>query len=248
MSFAEYARLRHPTPYVLRLARGEARLVVFGVRHGSDPADPMLADLERAFDEVAPAMALHEGTPPTLEALRETAIRKHCEAGLVCFLAARAGVPLASLDLPIHEEAKLLAARLGPGDALVFLVARQLASFNRKSARMDMPTYFAEFFELIGPALGLPGLDWPRVEAEHRRVFGAPLERRAVTSELTDPLRRELTTQRIATWSNRLRDRYVLGYLLDAVAEHGRVFAAIGVTHAVMLEPALWAAGLAAAR
>jgi hypothetical protein len=49
----------------------------------------------------------------------------------------------------------------------------------------------------------------------------------------------ELPTQRIARRSNRLRDEYMLGRLLRAVAAHQRVFATVGVSHAVMLEPAL---------
>ena len=48
-----------------------------------------------------------------------------------------------------------------------------------------------------------------------------------------------LPTQRIARWSNRRRDEYMLRRLLAAVREHRRVIATVGVTHAVMLEPAL---------
>jgi hypothetical protein len=55
-------------------------------------------------------------------------------------------------------------------------------------------------------------------------------------------MRDELITQRIARLSNRLRDEHMLGRLRAAVAEHGRVFATVGVSHAVMLEPALVAA------
>ena len=52
----------------------------------------------------------------------------------------------------------------------------------------------------------------------------------------------DLPTQRIARWSNRRRDEYMLDRLLDAFHVHRRVFATVGVTHAVMLEPALRAA------
>ena len=42
--------------------------------------------------------------------------------------------------------------------------------------------------------------------------------------------------------SNRLHDEHMLDHLIDALAQHERVFATVGVTHAVMLEPALLAA------
>jgi hypothetical protein len=146
LSFAEYAAIRHPTPYVVDLARGDARLVVFGGRHSSDPADPMFEQIDAAFAALAPAFALHEGTPPAVELDREIAIRRHGEAGLVRRLAARAGIETASMDIPLPNEARLLGRELSRSEALVYLVVRQLASFNRKTARMDYDGYFSDFF------------------------------------------------------------------------------------------------------
>jgi len=239
LSFAEYAAIRHPTPYVVDVHRGEARLVLFGVRHSADPTDPMFAEIEAEFAALAPLFALHEGTPPAIEADREVAIRRHCEAGLLRYLAARAGIATASMDIPLPEEARLLRATVPAGEALVYLVVRQLASFNRKTARVDFAGYFGDFFALIAPGLGLTAIDWPLVEREHLRVMGHALEARRVTALQTDPMRDALPTQRIARLSNRLRDEHILRRLLAAWQGHARVFATVGVSHAVMLEPAL---------
>jgi hypothetical protein len=243
MTFPEYAAIRHATPYVVDARRNGARLLLFGGWHSSDPALPMFDQIATAFAQLAPELALHEGTPPHPEPDREIAIRRHGEAGLVTHLAARAGIATASMDIPLAEEARLLRHELAQGEALVFLVVRQLASFNRKTARMDFDGYFGDFFDLIAPALDLPVIDWPLIEREHLRVVGRPLAARSVTGHETDPLRDELATQRIARLSNRLRDEHMLRRLLEALAEHRRVFATVGVTHAVMLEPALLAAG-----
>jgi len=242
LSFAEYAAMRHPTPFVVDVARGGTRLLLFGGLHSSDPADPMFDQIEAAFLNLSPAFALHEGTSPHLEADRELSIRKHGEAGLVRYLAARAGIETASMDIPLAEEARLLRHKIGQRKALVFLVVRQLASFNRKTARMDFDAYFAEFFDRIAPALDLAAIDWPLIETAHRRVLGRPLSARRVTAIETDPLRDDLPTQQIARLSNRLRDEYMVRRLIEALAAHHRVFATVGVTHAVMQEPALLAA------
>jgi hypothetical protein len=239
LSFAEYAAIRHPTPYVLDLSGARGRLVLFGGRHTSDPADPMFESIARLFANLAPAFALHEGTPPQVEPNREIAIRRHGEAGLVRHLAAGAGIETASMDIPLADEARLLRRELSLDAALVFLVVRQLASFNRKTARMDRAAYFAEFFATIGPPLGLPAIEWARVEQAHERVLGRPLVADAVSAHETDPTADALPTQRIARRSNRLRDEHMLRELIDAVAVHRRVFAAVGVSHAVMLERAL---------
>lgn len=243
LTFAEYAAIRHTTPYVVDVRRDEARLVLFGGSHSSDPDLPMFEQIEAAFAELAPELALHEGTPPHPEPDREIAIRRHGEAGLVTHLAARAAIATASMDIPLAEEARLLQHELPQGEALVFLVVRQLASFNRKTARMDFDGYFGDFFDLIAPPLELAAIDWPLIEREHRRVVGHPLVARRVTGHETNPMRDDLLTQRIARRSNRLRDEHMLRRLLDGLAEYRRVFAVVGVTHAVMLEPALRAAG-----
>jgi len=242
LTFAEYAAIRHATPYVVDVQRDGARLLLFGGWHSSDPAQPMFEQIEAAFGQLAPAFALHEGTPPHPEPDREIAIRRHGEAGLVTHLAARAGIATASMDIPLAEEARLLRRELSEGEALVFLVVRQLASFNRKTARMDFDGYFGDFFDLIAPALELAAIDWPLIEREHLRVVGHPLEARRVTGHETNPMRDDLVTQRIARRSNRLRDEHMLHHLLEALVEYRRVFAVVGVTHAVMLEPALRAA------
>jgi len=245
MSFAEYAAIRHPTPYLVDVGRDGARLVLLGGHHSSDPAHPIFGEIDAAFARLAPTFVLHEGTPPAVEPEREIAIRRHGEAGLVRYLAARGGIGTESMDIPLAEEAALLHRRFGPEDALVFLVVRQLASFNRKTARMDLDAYFGDFFETIAPALELASIEWPLIEAAHARLLGRPLVAAQVTGLETNPMRDELATQRIARWSNRQRDEYMLRRLLDACRRHPRVLATVGVTHAVMLEPAL-RAGLAA--
>jgi hypothetical protein len=103
---------------------------------------------------------------------------------------------------------------------------------------MDFDRYFADFFALIGPALEI-AVDWPLIEREHARLLKRRLVPRSVTAVETDPMRDELPTQRISRVSNQLRDEHMLEQLLAALAAHRRVFATVGVSHAVMLEPAL---------
>jgi hypothetical protein len=187
---------------------------------------------------VAVTLRLHEGTPPAVEPQREIAIRRHGESGLIRHLAARAGIETESMDIPLAEEARRLRREIGAGDALVFLVVRQLASYNRKSAPPDFDAYFADFFGLIAPALEME-IDWPRIECEHRRLLGRPLLAATITALQTDPMFDDLPTQRISRLSNRLRDEHMLRCMIDRMTAHSRVFATVGVSHAVMLEPAL---------
>ena len=200
----------------------------------------MFDQIEAAFSTLSPAFALHEGTPPHVEPEREIAIRRHGEAGLVRHLAARAGIDTASMDIPLAEEARLLRREIAQSEALVFLVVRQLASFNRKTARMDFDGYFGEFFDLIAPALDLAAIDWPL----HRGR--APARARASAGGAArDGASRRIRCTTICRRSGSRACRIACATsTCSAVCSmrwptHERVFATVGVSHAVMLEPAL---------
>ena len=242
LSYAEYAAIEHPVPYVVEFRGDHNRLLLFGSRHTSDPADPMFDELEQRFRSLKPSFALHEGTPPAIETQRDIAIRRHCEAGLIRHLAADCGIDTASMDIPLPVEAERLRRHVSRGDALVFLVVRQLASYNRKTLRMDFDGYFGDFFDLIAEPLGLGSIDWTLIGREHHRLLGRTLSPPAVTALDTDPLLNRTPLQRIASLSNRMRDEHMLRRLCETTRAHDCVFAAVGVSHAVMLEPALGAA------
>ena len=65
LTFAEYAAIRHATPYVVDVRRDGARLLLFGGWHSSDPALPMFDQIATAFAELSPEFALHEERPRT---------------------------------------------------------------------------------------------------------------------------------------------------------------------------------------
>ena len=118
------------------------------------------------------------------------------------------------------------------------LIQFQLSLAREARESLDLPASGRGTVRL-GDSLELVTLDWPLIQADHVRVLGRPLIAAQVTAIETNPMRDDLPTQRIARWSNRLRDERMLQQLLEALAAHRRVFASVGVTHAVMLEPAL---------
>jgi hypothetical protein len=231
-----YSPHDHPVPYVLDLRDGERRLVYFGARHTWDPSDPALRQLEERFAEARPCVVLNEGGEPDALDDRDQAIRYAGEAGLLRHLARAAGAHAANMDLPLTDEARWLAERHGREATLLFLVVRQLASYNAMRARPPLERYLADYVHDIGAALGWSGVAVTDVYTTYIRVFGEPLVPSQVAPELTDPVPQRWPTQRIARESSVLRDQRMAHTILDALERHGRVFAAAGVTHVVMQE------------
>src|SRR5688572_15630748 len=110
MTWSRYQKVRHVLPYVLDISSGNGRLVYVGSDHTNDPDSLSIATIRSFWPRVKPDVAFNEGGAPPTAASEEEAIRKNGEAGLVRFLAARDGVPVASLD-PTKSQ---LALRLNP--------------------------------------------------------------------------------------------------------------------------------------
>ncbi len=204
--------------------RGGA-LRVFGDRHETDPADPVFLDLERRVNGFDPTVFLVEGDLGTPHSDRARAI---ASGGFLCWLAGRRNVPCQSVDLPESEEARRLAKRHPPDEVLMFLVARVLAYFNGRPPDQRPPGDLVDWaVRRYRDALHLPAATASDVAATFERVLGRPWRPDELTTEIHDPRRSELATQRMSAESNALREPYIVERLLEATRGGARAFAVL---------------------
>lgn len=228
-------------PYrVLDLRRRQARLVVFGARHRTDPADPILTELEQRFVAVDPTEVMVEGAGPEPED-RDTAIRHGGENGLLCWLARQRRISCRSLDLPEAEEARRLMRRHPADEVLLFFVVRVLAYFNPRPVSQRPPGDLVAFaVARYAPLVGLPAATGPELlEETCRRALGRRWDPAAVTTAWHDPRNSDLLTQRMSRESNALREPYMLESMLGALRGGSRVLAVVGEGHLCDLAPTL---------
>ena len=111
MSFEEYVKKTHPTPYVLRLSAGKRRLIYFGPKHTYDPNDAETSQIEKWWLKLKPEVAFFEGANPEASSAivqsREE-ISKNGEPSFVLFLADKDNVPVNSLEPAQRPEIALL--------------------------------------------------------------------------------------------------------------------------------------------
>lgn len=242
MSWDEYSRLELSWPYVLRLASpGGGELFYFGAAHTYDPADRQVADIEAAWRAFRPDIAFTEGGFPPFENSRDEAVRKHGEAGLVRFLAARDDVPTTTLDPSRAEEIAALTSNFSKDQIKLFFVLRGVSQFVRQhgSDRAD-----AEASRLLRIFAATPGLSGaPRSVAELQESFSRSFPGsgpyHTVPHEWFDPAAQHTLLNEIARASSDYRDRYVVDRLAAHVRSGRRVFAVMGGSHVVMQERAL---------
>lgn len=227
-------------PYrVLEHRRGDARLLVLGARHRTDPADPILEEIEQRFLALDPTEVMVEGAGPEPDD-RDTAIRHGGENGLLCWLARQHKIACRSLDLPEAEEARRLMSRHPAEEVLLFFVVRVLAYFNPRPPSQRPPGDLAAFaVARYAPLVGLPATSPEQLEPICRRALGRRWDPAAITTAWHDPRKVDLLTQRMSRESNALREPYMLESMLGALQGGSRVLAVVGEGHLCNLAPSL---------
>ena len=242
MTWEEYGAISHPYPYILRLGSTEGQLLYFGSRHVYDPADPLVAEIEKLWGEFAPTMALNEGgAPPVAETIQD-AVRQFGEAGLVRYLAARDKVPVMSLEPTPVEEVATLLPYYSREQIKLFYVLRQIPHYRQATLSIPLKERVEEDLGVMAALYDLPGA--PRTLGEIQELCDRLLPDVARWSDVPqsyfDPVRETARfTNDISRRLSNLRDEHMVDLLVREVRQGARVFAVVGGSHVVMQEPGL---------
>jgi hypothetical protein len=243
MSFEEYARIEHESPYLLRLKRGSGELLYFGCTHLHDPADPQVARIETAWHEFRPTLLLYEGPPHDPPDDLRAAIPTQGEGAVVRRLAARAGIPARSFD---PDEATQVAGLRRQGysseEVVLWLALRQVVHERRNHSGAALDARMREVFDHYRHVPGLETMPTTieDFDARVRARFPELTTWRSVPESWLDP------AVEPPAWPNafsrrlqELRDRHMIAQIESALRHDHRVFAIAGSSHVVMQEPAL---------
>jgi hypothetical protein len=244
MSFEEYAKKRHPVPYILKLSSGKGRLLYFGARHVFGSNDPELTQIERQWAKFKPEVAFFEGADPeSTPTAAKSRDEVRAESSLVVFLAARDNVPVYSLEPRQRDEITLLLKSYSPEEVKVFYVLRQIPQFRSGTHTESIETYTGNVLRWLSSKPELKGA--PRTVAELKdscaRLFPQLADWRDVPQAWFDPVPTPPPTylNDVSRRLSELRDRHMLTLLSAQVVQGKRVFAVVGASHVVMQERAL---------
>ena len=241
MSWDDYICQPRNAPYVLELDSGRGRLIYYGAFHKVDPAHPQFEDIEQKWEKFQPTLAYCEGNIWPLEESRAMAIRKHGEQGLLTYLAARDGIPIACIDPPLVDQAKFLRTYFAPHFIKIYYVLRQAAvnrmlkkdrhdlryvsrllrSFSRINSYNIFPANMVEFENMVCTLF--PDLDgWQDIPFSY---FHNPN-----TGGFLFSIHRKL---------NEYRDQIMIRKVIAALKKGYRVFVVVGRSHVVIQEAIL---------
>ena len=232
----------HERPYVYELKTANGSTLVYGAEHTKDPSDPQINDIRQRWGVFDPTVALVEGRMGFLPPLVANPVRQFGESGLVYGLARDDGSLVYTWEPPLGKEIAEIAFILEdhPKERVaMFYVLRPYFS-NLRHGRPANPEAFVE--EYLKKRTKWPGLentlkDVAAVDAIWQRDFP---DRDWRDESDQDGLPGYLGE--IAKRSNVARDEHLTRVIIYLVGQGHRVFAVMGSSHAVKIEPALRAA------
>lgn len=251
LTYKQYAKLRHGVPYVLEFKVGSGALLMYGSRHVFDPADALIADIEKEWKAFKPTAAFNEGGDPPSEKELKTAVERWGEAGLVRHLAARDEVEVATFEPKDVDEVAYLRKKHGAEQVKVFYVLRAHLTFRKTKHEETTEAFITRVLdEARWKRLGVDSgpRDLKELDAACGRLFKGLKDWREIPESYFDPTKDGQFTNDLANESGWFRDRHIFKLLVARAQKGERVFAVIGASHVPVQEPALKAALGAPAR
>ena len=241
LSYKQYGAIEHQNPYILEFKTASGMLLFYGAEHTVDPQNSQVADIENRWAEFKATVAYNEGgNPPTFDDLGE-AVRAYGEAGLVRFLAGRDQIPVATFEPPFEKEVEYLLKTYTAKQLKVFYALRQVTEERSREAPSSVDDRINSWLSRYLPEHGLK--DPPNTAAELgpacKELFPELTDWHQVPEEWFGPRKAGHYTNKLAGDSGDFRNRYIFRLLVDRVKRGDRVFAVIGSSHVVVLEPAL---------
>lgn len=243
MQFEDYRKLKHPTPYVYRLAGKGKELLYYGSSHRADPEDPMFVDIEKRFSEFDPDTALYEGeTGPVTARSKEEAIRSGGEAEFVAFLCSQHHIKALSATLPPPKEAELLTREFSKEEVFLYFVARGLGyrfRVGKKITRDFLEKGLSWYKKILGWKGFVFSLE--SLGKIHRQIVGRGLDLKdeGFWRDASNPTKDISVLNEIVRRSGDLRDEFTVNFIRGILKSYNRVFVVMGSSHARRQEPHL---------
>jgi hypothetical protein len=255
----QYARVKHPTPYLYTLGEGDNALCFVGAQHSTDPAHEQFSAIAEAFATQQPDIVLVEGTQglsgvaSTDRFIRqldfETAIRRGGESIFTVRHALERNVPWQCPEPTDQALMRHLLLELYTPDQLVaWYTLRILGQYHRREETMPFVGYVSPFLSYLAQATGWSpeqcSLEQALATAATVLGHSPNIYNRERAEEYTDPIpwpNRWETQSRfneITRAAIQYRDRTIVKRVTHQLAAGRRTLVVYGAGHAVMQEPA----------
>lgn len=252
MSFDEYSKVDHSTPYSFKVDDGHQYLYYFGANHSHDPENKQYKVL-RAFwidflekTQGKNCLVLVEGGKREICDSEEEAIYRGSEASFVTYLASKENIETFSPEPSEKLKFEELAKHFGKEEIVFYHFARMAHQWN-KIPELKRP----DFYRYLGNSLSQEQKDssWGNFDfsVEHMIRLQKEMFNREFDThdekffyDVINPTTNFSKVNAISRFEDEgFRDSYILKEIEKFWNEGKNLFVIYGASHAIMHEPAI---------
>lgn len=251
MSFDDYNKVDHQTPYQYSIQKNQQILYYFGANHSRDPQDKqyeMMRKFWKEFlqktDHKKSVVFVEGGKRPVCDS-EDEAITKGAEAHFITYLAAKQNIDTFSPEPPEKFRLEELAKRFSKEEITYYDFARAALQWNRHHGnKPDFKEYVENFLKRNQKNSGWIDFDFSTnhmIELE-KKMFNRDFNENDMQFyyDVSNPTTTFCRINELSRFEDSsLRDGYILEQIEKYWNEGKNLFIVYGASHAVMHEPAV---------
>ena len=250
MTYEEYSKTRHKTPYTVSIKSGLNFLYYFGERHSFNPGDEQWVEVKEFWKDFLDTtkdtkrIVFIEGGIRPREESEEQSIIKHGGMGLATYLAQQEGIETYSPEPDETYERHELQKEFSKEHIQYYYFAGVVHQWGRKQEpKPDFEEYINRYLEDDKKESAWTDFDFSleAMKKIHRSLFQSAFDENDIDFfySVVNPVVQKTIVNQVSAMSSDIRDRYIVGEIKKYIANGYSIFAQFGCSHVVMQEPLL---------
>ncbi|KKR46018.1 MAG: hypothetical protein A3C63_00510 [Candidatus Zambryskibacteria bacterium RIFCSPHIGHO2_02_FULL_39_82] len=250
MSYDEYSKIQHETPYFYIFRSGGRLTYYFGSNHSHDPNHPQFNLLRKKWNEftsetraVKTVVIVEAHEIAKLEATMEESIIKHGESGAGAYLAYEFESLLIFGEPHNDKIIAHLLRNFSKEEILLWHVCQAIKFWQQHKMGRSIQEFLSNQTQKYRRLLNWPDLviSVELINTIYKKLFNRELniDNEKTLSEITTPVSIQSRINELSRSQSIYRNEYVLGQIEKYWSEGYNIFVIYGAGHAVMQEPAI---------
>lgn len=248
MTYDEYQKTEHETPYAISLKSSSNFLYYFGERHSFNPKDEQWIEAKKIWldflkqTENTKRIVFIEGGKRPHEIDEEQSILKHGGMGLATYLAQQSKIDTYSPEPDEKYERGELGKEFSREQIQYYYFARVVHQWGRKqNPKPNFEDYITHYLEGDKKESGWSDFDFSLVNMTkiHNDIFQTVFNQNDADffKSIVSPVVLKTMVNKVSRASSEIRDKFIVKEIQKYITKGYSIFAQYGCSHVVMQEP-----------
>lgn len=250
MTYEEYSKTQHKTPYTVVIQSGINFLYYFGERHSFNPNDEQWVEEKKFWKDFldktkdTKRIVFIEGGKRSYEENEKQSIITNGGMGLATYLAKQEGIETYSPEPNEKYERNELEKKFSKEEIEYYYFARVVHQWGlTQEPKPDFQEYINRYLLGDKKESGWTDFDFSleAMKKIHSNLFQTRFDENDTDFfyGIVNPVVPKTIINRVSALSSDIRDRYIVGEIKRYISDGYSIFAQYGCSHVVMQEPLL---------